>query len=136
MDCAKFPVGNAETLNVAKPNLGSKHQCPKCGVRFYDLGKDSPFVCIDCGHQFREEPILKPRRPVAAPAPAPKPVEAVKPKSDDEDEDDPAAEIEDVATDDDDDDDDIEALLEVDDDDEDDIKVDVDVPAEPKTDDK
>lgn len=32
--------------------LGKKHQCPKCGVRFYDLGVE-PVVCPKCGHRLK-----------------------------------------------------------------------------------
>lgn len=28
--------------------LGQKHECPKCGVKFYDLGKAEP-ICPKCG---------------------------------------------------------------------------------------
>ena len=28
--------------------LGSKHECPSCGTKFYDLGKSAP-VCPSCG---------------------------------------------------------------------------------------
>ncbi len=44
---------------MAKPEWGTKRQCPKCGTRFYDLGNDSPIVCIDCEHKFKPEVILK-----------------------------------------------------------------------------
>ncbi|PCI31828.1 MAG: TIGR02300 family protein [Alphaproteobacteria bacterium] len=44
---------------MANPEWGSKRQCPKCGTRFYDLGKDDPIVCIDCEHKFKPEVILK-----------------------------------------------------------------------------
>ena len=27
---------------MVKPEWGTKHGCPKCGTRFYDLGKDDP----------------------------------------------------------------------------------------------
>ena len=27
---------------MVKPEWGAKHGCPKCGTRFYDLGKDDP----------------------------------------------------------------------------------------------
>ena len=50
---------------MAKPELGTKRQCPKCGTRFYDLGKADPITCINCQHSFYPEAILKPRRPVA-----------------------------------------------------------------------
>ena len=34
---------------MVKPEWGAKHSCPKCGTRFYDLGKDpivSPYTGI------------------------------------------------------------------------------------------
>ena len=52
---------------MAKPELGTKRQCPKCGTRFYDLGKSDPITCINCGQNFLPETILKPRRPTAEP---------------------------------------------------------------------
>ncbi|MGC2393500.1 MAG: TIGR02300 family protein [Methylovirgula sp.] len=33
---------------VAKPELGSKHQCHQCGTKFFDLNK-SPVICPKCG---------------------------------------------------------------------------------------
>jgi uncharacterized protein (TIGR02300 family) len=51
---------------VAKAELGTKRTCPKCGNRFYDLGNDSPIVCIDCGESWKHEPILKARPSVVA----------------------------------------------------------------------
>jgi len=54
---------------VAKPEWGTKRTCPKCGTRFYDLGNDSPVVCIDCAHEWKSEPILKSKQPVAEAAP-------------------------------------------------------------------
>ena len=50
---------------MAKPEWGTKRSCPKCGTRFYDLGKDSPVVCIDCAHEWKPEPVLKSKQPVA-----------------------------------------------------------------------
>ncbi len=44
---------------LANPEWGTKRQCPKCSTRFYDLGNDSPITCIDCGHKFKPEVILK-----------------------------------------------------------------------------
>lgn len=105
---------------MAKAELGTKRQCPKCGTRFYDLGKDDPIVCVSCSQKFEAEQILKPRN---RPAPsAPKPVEKAKPKvaeSDDAD---------DILGDDDDDEDDADlgTVLEIDDDDDDDIGVKID----------
>ena len=37
---------------MVKPEWGAKRSCPKCGERFYDLGKDDPVVCIECGNQW------------------------------------------------------------------------------------
>jgi uncharacterized protein (TIGR02300 family) len=50
---------------MAKPEWGAKHGCPKCGTRFYDLGKDDPVTCIDCGYGWTPEPVLKSKSPVA-----------------------------------------------------------------------
>ena len=49
---------------MAKPEWGAKHGCPKCGTRFYDLGKDDPVTCIDCGNQWYPEPVLKTKQPI------------------------------------------------------------------------
>ena len=34
---------------MVKPEWGTKRTCPKCSTRFYDLGKDHPVHCIECG---------------------------------------------------------------------------------------
>ncbi len=49
---------------MAKPEWGAKHGCPKCGTRFYDLGKDDPVTCIDCGYAWHPEPVLKSKQPI------------------------------------------------------------------------
>jgi len=49
---------------VVKPEWGTKRTCPKCSTRFYDLGKKDPVACIDCGHEWKPEPILKSKQPV------------------------------------------------------------------------
>ncbi len=49
---------------MAKPEWGTKHGCPKCGTRFYDLGKDDPVACIDCGYSWSPEPVLKSKQPI------------------------------------------------------------------------
>ena len=49
---------------MTKPEWGTKRACPKCGTRFYDLGKDDPALCIDCGTEWVPEPILKTKQPV------------------------------------------------------------------------
>jgi hypothetical protein len=57
---------------VAKPEWGTKQQCPKCGTRFYDL---KPVVetetmlldevtCLECANVWRPEPILKSKQPL------------------------------------------------------------------------
>jgi uncharacterized protein (TIGR02300 family) len=48
-----------------KPEWGSKRTCPKCSTRFYDLGKDDPVHCIECGTDFVPEPVLKSKQPLA-----------------------------------------------------------------------
>ncbi len=55
---------------MVKPEWGTKRACPKCATRFYDLGKDSPVTCINCGVNWEPEPILKSKQPL--------PFEAVK----------------------------------------------------------
>ncbi len=51
---------------MVKPEWGTKHSCPKCGTRFYDLGKDDPVHCIEteCGHEWYPEPVLKTKQPI------------------------------------------------------------------------
>ncbi len=44
---------------MIKPEWGTKRTCPKCSTRFYDLGNDDPVTCINCGHAWAPEPILK-----------------------------------------------------------------------------
>jgi len=55
---------------MVKPEWGTKRACPKCGTRFYDLQKDEPVTCINCGFAWEPEPILKSKQPL--------PFEAVK----------------------------------------------------------
>ncbi|MXP24894.1 TIGR02300 family protein [Altererythrobacter indicus] len=49
---------------MVKAEWGSKRSCPKCGERFYDLTKDEPVVCIECGNEWYPEPVLKSKQPV------------------------------------------------------------------------
>lgn len=49
---------------MVKPEWGAKRSCPKCGERFYDLGKDDPVTCIECGNQWAPEPVLKSKQPI------------------------------------------------------------------------
>lgn len=61
---------------MVKPEWGHKRTCPKCATRFYDLGKDDPVTCIECGTTFAPEPVLKSKQPMPfeSPAAAPTPV--------------------------------------------------------------
>lgn len=49
---------------MVKPEWGTKRTCPKCGTRFYDLGKDDPVHCISCGVAWQPEPVLKSKQPL------------------------------------------------------------------------
>jgi len=51
-------------MYMVKAEWGTKRTCPKCGIRFYDLGKEDPVVCIDCGNQWTPEPVLKSKQPI------------------------------------------------------------------------
>ena len=54
---------------MVKPEWGTKRTCPKCSTRFYDLGKEDPVHCINCGTDFVPEPVLKSKQPLAFEAP-------------------------------------------------------------------
>ena len=61
---------------MVKPEWGTKRTCPKCATRFYDLGKEDPVHCIECGTDFVPDPVLKSKQPLAfEAAPADKKVE-------------------------------------------------------------
>lgn len=62
---------------MIKAEWGIKRTCPKCGTRFYDLGKDQPVSCVECGTNWEPEPFLKSKQPLPfdAPKPAAKKVE-------------------------------------------------------------
>ena len=49
---------------MVKAEWGAKHGCPKCGTRFYDLGKDDPITCIECGYAWHQEAVLKSKQPI------------------------------------------------------------------------
>lgn len=49
---------------MANPEWGTKRQCPKCGERFYDLNKAFPLTCVECGHVFEPELLLKSKQPL------------------------------------------------------------------------
>jgi uncharacterized protein (TIGR02300 family) len=48
---------------MVKPEWGTKRTCPKCAARFYDLGKEDPIHCIQCGVSWLAEPVLKSKQP-------------------------------------------------------------------------
>jgi len=54
---------------VVKPEWGTKRTCPKCGTRFYDLEKDDPVSCIECGTAWEPDPVLKSKQPLPFDAP-------------------------------------------------------------------
>ncbi|MCU0728537.1 MAG: TIGR02300 family protein [Sphingopyxis sp.] len=49
---------------MIKPEWGTKRSCPKCATRFYDLGKEDPVSCINCGHAWMPESVLKSKQPM------------------------------------------------------------------------
>ena len=49
---------------MVKPEWGTKRSCPKCGTRFYDLGKENPVSCIECSESWYPEPVLKSKQPI------------------------------------------------------------------------
>lgn len=49
---------------MVKPEWGTKRTCPKCATRFYDLGKEDPVTCIECGNAWVPEPVLKSKQPL------------------------------------------------------------------------
>ena len=54
---------------MVKAEWGTKRTCPKCGTRFYDLGKEDPVTCIECGINWEPEPVLKSKQPLPFDAP-------------------------------------------------------------------
>ena len=54
---------------MVKAEWGTKRTCPKCGTRFYDLGKDDPVTCLACGVSWEPEPVLKSKQPLPFDAP-------------------------------------------------------------------
>lgn len=54
---------------MVKAEWGTKRTCPKCGVRFYDLGKEDPVTCLACGVAWDPEPVLKSKQPLPYDAP-------------------------------------------------------------------
>ena len=46
---------------MAKTDLGKKHACLACGMRFYDFNR-TPIICPGCGAEFDPENIIKSRK--------------------------------------------------------------------------
>lgn len=120
--------------NLAKPELGTKRECPSCGAKFYDLNKN-PLICPKCEHEFVPE-VAKASKKAKPAAEKPKKEPEKPAPSEDDDDDDTSAgdisleELEDDFDDDSDDDDDIDlddddsdddAFLEDDEDEDDDV---------------
>jgi uncharacterized protein (TIGR02300 family) len=59
---AKQPEWSIDLM--VKPEWGTKRTCPKCSTRFYDLGKEDPVHCIECGTEWIPEPVLKSKQPM------------------------------------------------------------------------
>lgn len=68
---------------MVKAEWGTKRTCPKCGTRFYDLGKEDPVTCIHCGIAWDPEPVLKSKQPLPYDEPAK--AAAEKPEAEDAD---------------------------------------------------
>ena len=49
---------------MVKAEWGTKHGCPKCATRFYDLHKTDPITCIACGYAWLAESVLKSKQPM------------------------------------------------------------------------
>ena len=49
---------------MVKAEWGTKRSCPKCATRFYDLQKDEPVTCIQCGYAWQPESVLKSKQPM------------------------------------------------------------------------
>lgn len=49
---------------MIKAEWGAKRSCPKCATRFYDLTKDDPVSCINCGYAWIPESVLKSKQPM------------------------------------------------------------------------
>jgi protein-arginine kinase activator protein McsA len=60
----RFSLSVGAYLPMVKPEWGTKRTCPKCGTRFYDLGKDNPVSCVECGAAWEPDPILKSKQPL------------------------------------------------------------------------
>jgi len=67
---------------MVKAEWGTKRTCPKCATRFYDLGKEDPVTCIECGVSWEPEAVLKSKQPLPYDAPKKAAIEPEKEDSD------------------------------------------------------
>jgi uncharacterized protein (TIGR02300 family) len=67
---ARFFTFFGDVSPMVKAEWGTKRTCPKCGNRFYDLGKEDPVTCIECGIAWDPEPVLKSKQPLPYDEPA------------------------------------------------------------------
>ena len=47
---------------MAKAEWGSKHECPNCSARFYDMQKPSPLTCPKCDFVFATDVLHRLRK--------------------------------------------------------------------------
>ena len=47
---------------MAKAEWGSKHECPNCSTRFYDMLKPSPLTCPNCDFVFATDVLHRLRK--------------------------------------------------------------------------
>lgn len=106
---------------MARPELGTKHVCPECGKKFYDLNRD-PAECPGCGFVIEAETVTPDETAFSAGASAIRKENDVKPPENGDDFDDDEAGVIDDDTDlgdlsddvpdvDDDDDDDLQDIV-------------------------
>src|SRR5437764_12655425 len=53
---------------MVKPEWGAQRTCPKCSTRFYDLGRENPVHCINCGTEGIPGPVVRSKQPPAGDA--------------------------------------------------------------------
>lgn len=54
---APKPAGSDDQIGMrtlSRPELGTKHVCPECGKKYYDLNRD-PAICPGCGFAIETE---------------------------------------------------------------------------------
>ena len=103
---------------MTKPELGNKHLCPECGVKFYDMLKQ-PVICPGCQTKVAVSETISPRsKGEVAVAATAKKTAAAKPDADEDIDNVDDIIDEDIELEDEDDD-----FIDLEDDDEDDLEV-------------